>query len=104
MNVTSDYSIHGNSLSAGYLTLLISHPASDQSESKGIREMFTGGRVVNYSLTAEGFFFSSTAHDTPLIILLEGINFNAQSSGILDSINSLSLGEISNFNAFQSSS
>jgi len=57
MNVTSDYSIHGNSLSAGYLTLLISHPASDQSESKGIREMFTGGRVVNYSLTAEGFFF-----------------------------------------------
>lgn len=62
--------------------------------------MFTGGRIINYSLTSEGFLFSSTAHETPLIILLEGINFDAQSSGVLDSVNSLNLGVVANFNAF----
>lgn len=80
------------------MTLDIPHPAMGQSESLGIREMYTSGRVVNYNLTANGFFFSSTAHDTPLIILLEGVNLNEE--GLLDYVNSLSLGSVSNFEAF----
>lgn len=69
-----------------------------QSESLGIREMHTSGRVVNYTLTSDGFFFSSSAHDTPLIILLEGINLNQ--GGLLDYVNSLNLSSVSNFDAF----
>lgn len=72
LNVTSKYSGHGDETHKGFLTLLFEHPKMNHQESIELREFEGSGSIVTYDYQDE-LIITRTAHKTPVILLIRGI-------------------------------
>eukprot|EP00026_Physarum_polycephalum_P007670 Phypoly_transcript_07735.p2 GENE.Phypoly_transcript_07735~~Phypoly_transcript_07735.p2 ORF type:complete len:250 (+),score=54.22 Phypoly_transcript_07735:802-1551(+) len=79
LQVTSDYSSHGDSSSSDALTVLLEHPASfpgDHAETKNVYEFGGPGLILSYNFThaTQKLEFRASAHKArKLLVLVRGV-------------------------------
>eukprot|EP01080_Neovahlkampfia_damariscottae_P002516 gene2516-3222_t len=78
LNVSSEYGGHGDASSKDYLTMLIQHPKT--KESLEFREFKNTGFYFKYEIIDNQMKIIRSAHETPMIILIKGENFNEKLS------------------------